>query len=99
MADPFISKWTFYGRQYGFHKRHSTEFAALELVDKLLNMMDKGQVPLGIFLDLSKAFNTLDHKILIKKSEFQGVSDDPEKLLESYLSNRKQYVFFDDINS
>ena len=89
----------FYGSQYGFRKRHSTEFAALELVDKLLNMMDKGQVPLGIFLDLSKAFDTLDHNILIKTLKFYGVSDGPGKLLESYLSNRKQCVVFDDINS
>ena len=42
----------------------------------------------------SKAFDPLDHKILIKKLEFYGVSDGPGKLLESYLSNRKQYVFF-----
>ena len=95
----FETNKLFYGSQYGFRKRHSTEFAALELVDKLLNMMDKGQVPLGIFLDLSKAFDTLDHKIMIKKLEFYGVSDSPGKLLESYLSNRKQYVVFDDINS
>ena len=95
----FETNGLFYGSQYGFRKRHSTEFAALELVDKLLNMMDKGQVPLGIFLDLSKAFDTLDHNILIKKLEFYGVSDGPGKLLESYLSNRKQFVVFDDINS
>ena len=95
----FETNKLFYGSQYGFRKRHSTEFAALELVDKLLNMMDKGQVPLGIFLDLSKAFDTLDHKIMIKKLEFYGVSDGPGKLLESYLSNRKQYAVFDDINS
>ena len=95
----FETNGLFYGSQYGFRKRHSTEFAASELVDKLLNMMDKGQVPLGIFLDLSKAFDTLDHNILIKKLEFYGVSDGPGKLLESYLSNRKQFVVFDDINS
>ena len=40
-----------------------------------------------------------DHNILIKKLEFYGVSDGPGKLLESYLSNRKQFVVFDDINS
>ena len=39
----FETNKLFYGSQYGFRKRHSTEFAALELVDKLLNMMDKGQ--------------------------------------------------------
>ena len=95
----FETNGLFYGSQYGFRKRHSTEFAALELVDKLLNMMDKGQVPLGIFLDLSKAFDTLDHNIMIKKLKFYGVSDGPGKLLESYLSNRKQFVVFDDTNS
>ena len=95
----FETNGLFYGSQYGFRKRHSTEFAALELVDKLLNMMYKGQVPLGIFLDLSKAFDMLDHNILIKKLKFYGVSDSPGKLLESYLSNRKQFVVFDDINS
>ena len=65
----FETNGLFYGSLYGFRKRHSTEFAALGLVDKLLNMMDKGQVPLGIFLDPSKAFDTLDHNILIKKIE------------------------------
>ena len=60
-----------------FRKRHSTEFAALELVDKLLNMMDKGQVPLGMFRDLSKAFDKLDQNILRKKLKFYGVSDRP----------------------
>ena len=94
----FETNKLFYRSQYGFRKRHSTEFAALELVDKLLYMMDKGQVPLGIFLDLSKAFDTIDHKKMIKKLEFYGVSDGPGKLLESYLSKRKQYVVFDDIN-
>ena len=71
----FKTNKLFYESQYGFRKRHSTEFAALELVDKFLNMMDKGQVPLGIFLDLSKAFDTLGHKILIKKLEFYGVCE------------------------
>ena len=56
-------------------------------------------MPLGIFLDFSKAFDTLDHNILIKKLKFYGGSDGPGKLLESYLSNRKQFVVFDDINS
>ena len=87
----FETNRLFYGSQYGFRKRRSTEFAALELVDKLLNMMDKGQVPLGIFLDLSKGFDTLDHKILNFMASLM--------VQESYLSNRKQYVVFDDINS
>ena len=47
--------------QYGFRKRHSTELACLELTDKLYRIMDKSKIPIGIFLDLSKAFDTLNH--------------------------------------
>ena len=54
-----------YGRQHGFRKQHSTETATLELVDTLLQTLDSGKLPISIFLDLSKAFDTLDHTILI----------------------------------
>ena len=49
---------TFYGSQYGFRTGHSTEFATLQLIDKIMQEMDKGKVPICIFLDLSKAFDT-----------------------------------------
>ncbi len=52
--------------QYGFRTEHSTEFAALELVDRVIVEMDKNNTPLNIFLDLSKAFDILDHKILLE---------------------------------
>ena len=51
--------------QYGFRKRHSTELACLELIDKLYGLMNKGKIPIGIFLEPSKAFDTLYHQILI----------------------------------
>ena len=53
--------------QYGFRKLHSTETAAIELTDTLLQNLDNGDIPITIFLDLSKAFDTLDHAILLKK--------------------------------
>ena len=62
-----------YDSQYGFRKEHSTEFAALELIDRILTRMDNKEIPINIYLDLSKAFDTLDHSILIDKLEFYGV--------------------------
>ena len=57
--------------------------------------MDKGKIPVGIFLDLSKAFDTLNHPILFKKLGFYGVSRQANKLLTDYLFGRTQYVDFD----
>ena len=46
---------------------HSTEYAALELIDRIITQMDKDELPINIYLDLSKAFDTIDHSILINK--------------------------------
>ena len=61
--------------QYGFRKNHSTQSAALELIDRLMISMDKGKTPLAIFLDFSKAFDTLDHEILLYKLKYYGIKD------------------------
>ena len=79
----------FYKSQYGFRKGHSTEFAALELIDKLAYQMDKGKNPITIFLDLSKAFDTLNHDILHTKLSYYGVKGLSNNLIQSYLANRK----------
>ena len=78
--------------QYGFRSNHSTELAALHLVDKISNYMDSGEVPMAIFLDLSKAFDTLDHDILLSKLHHYGIQNSSLNLFKSYLSNRSQYV-------
>ena len=62
------------------------------LVDRISGAMDSGQVPLAIFLDLSKTFDTLDHNILLHKLSFLGIKDLYLNLLRNYLSDRKQYV-------
>ena len=50
-----------FDNQYGFRPKHCTEHAALELIDRIINKMDINEIPLNIFLDLSKAFDTIDH--------------------------------------
>ena len=67
--------------QYGFRKRHSTEYAALHITDYINYKMDVGKIPVNVYLDLSKAFDTLIDELAYK-------------LIKSYLENRKQFVEF-----
>ena len=69
----FNSHNIFCSNQYGFRAKHSTELAALHLVDNITNQMDKGTIPINIYLDLSKAFDTLDHTILLHKLHYYGI--------------------------
>ena len=84
----------YYKSQYGFRRNHSTEFAALELIDRILLDMDKDEIPFAIFMDLSKAFDTLDHIAVMHKFAWHSIDS-----FQSYLSNRKQYVKFDNVES
>jgi hypothetical protein len=99
LYDYFHINKLFYNSQYGFRAEHSTEFAALELIDRVLVEMDKNEIPISIFLDLSKAFDTLDHPILLNKLDYYGIKGDALNLMKSYLSDRKQYVEIDGIQS
>ena len=89
----------FNDNQYGFRAKHSTEYAAMDFVDRLMNDIDKGQTPFAIFMDLSKAFDTLDHQILLQKLHYYGIHDIQLKWFESYLTQRTQYVVVNDVES
>ena len=89
----------FYDKQYGFRKYHSTELAALNVVDTIVNHMDNGNTPFAVYLDLSKAFDTLNHSILLDKLKFYGFRGTSINLIKHYLSNRKQCVEIDRLRS
>ena len=95
----FNTNKLFHNNQYGFRKEHSTELAALEVIDRITCNMDNGKIPFIIHLDLSKAFDTLDHNILIEKLKFYGLTQSALTLLKSYLHERKQYVQINDAHS
>ena len=61
--------------------------------------MDKSKLPIYIFLDLSKAFDTTNHSILLETLAYNGIKNSPANPFKSYLEDRKQYVEFDDIES
>ena len=83
-------------QQYGFRAKHSTEFAALNLVGHLTYKLDNGLIPSNIYIDLSKAFDTLIHDILLNKLNYYGVRGVANRLIYSYLSERQQVVQFND---
>ena len=67
--------------QYGFRKNHSTEFAAMELIDRVANLLELGKIPFNLYIDLSKAFDVLNHDILLSKLEFYGLNELTIKLI------------------
>ena len=95
----FVENNLIYDSQYGFRELHSTELAGLEITDRLTQSLDKGDVPMTIYLDLSKAFDTLNHEILLDKLNYYGVKDTANDWFRSYLTNRKQFVSVNNYNS
>ena len=78
--------------QFGFRKKYSTKLALADLVVDIAEKLDSGLVTLGIFIDLRKAFDTLNHDTLLKKLEHYGVRGVPLLWFKNYLSNRQQFV-------
>jgi hypothetical protein len=89
----------YFPNQYGFRELHSTELAHVELVDRIIFNMDEGKSPLNIYMDLSKAFDTIDHDILLFKLKHYGFTDSSLLLMKSYLNNREQFVDVEGITS
>ena len=95
----FIENHLFSSQQYGFRKKSSTELAAIELLDRLLGQLNQQKIPINFHLDLSKAFDGLNHNILIDKLVYYGVTGKSKDLLSNYLTGRQQHVQIGDYMS
>ena len=88
-----------YERQFGFREKHSTNHALISITERIREALDKNNFACGIFVDLQKAFDTVNHDILLKKLEHYGIRGISNDWFRSYLYNRKQVVSINGFNS
>ena len=81
-----------YSLKFGFQENHSIDHALVSLTDSVKNTLDNKRLSCGIFIDLQRAFDTVNHKILLSKLEHYGIRGCALEWFRSYLSDRKQYV-------
>ena len=98
--DKFIDKCNLLNDcQYGFRNKMCTTHALINLVEEISSSIDAKKFSIGVFIDLKKAFDTVNHALLIDKLEFYGVRGPAKMWLKSYLQDRKQFVQIDDCKS
>ena len=85
-----------YQKQSEFQNTHSMEHAILQLVNQTTDAFRQGKSNLGIFIDLFKTFVTVNHNVLLEKLKAYGIHSKNLKWFRSYLSNRKQFISYDD---
>ena len=88
-----------YKYQFGFRKNHATTHALTEVIDYIYRSLDEGNYVFGIYIDLKKAFDTVQHQILLQKLQHYGIRGIALDWFNSYLSNRKQFVVTNGIQS
>ena len=86
-------------QQFGFRPGYSTELAAVKLVNHLTKQVDEMKIPVNIYIDLSKAFDTLNHSILLSKLEYYGICNIEKNIFTNYLSEHYQYVQYNNSKS
>ena len=77
--------------QFGFRRPHSTTLALIQFTVDIRNILDEGNHVISIFIDLTKAFDTVDHEIFLEQLDRCGIRGHANSFLRSYLSKRKQY--------
>ena len=88
-----------YSRQFGFRKGHSTVDTLINIVERIRVTLDKSEFACGVFVDLQKAFDTVDHEILLLKLSHYGIRGTELSWFRSYLSNRSQFVVISNTKS
>ena len=88
-----------YQNQFGFRKNNSTVYALAQITEMIKVSTDNRKFGCGIFVDLRKAFDTVNHEILLVKLEHYGIRDSMLKWFQSYLFDRKQFVTFNGVSS
>ena len=99
LADFLEKRHLIYNKQFGFRSHHSTDHAVLSIIDQVQKAIEDRDYPCGIFLDFSKAFDTVNHNILLSKLEFYGIRGVVKDLFTSYLRNRMQMMSLVSVNS
>ena len=80
--------------QFGFRKNHSSYMALMVFMNELITSLENGKIVVGVFLDFSEAFDTVDHHILLSKLEHYGIRGNALSWFRNYLTDRKQYVTY-----
>ena len=88
-----------YNLQFGFRQQYSTSHALISITENIRKALDEGNIGCGVFVDLQKAFDTVDHQILLAKLNHYGIRGVSNDWFKSYLSNRHQYVSINEYES
>ena len=88
-----------YNHQYGFRHGYNTKLPLINLINQITKYTDEGRITVGVFIDFAKAFDTINHTILLKKLEHYGIRGIALKLFRNYLKNRQQFVQYDNCKS
>ena len=88
-----------YCKQYGFRSRYSNNHTLFSVTERIRSLIDTGHYVCGIFIDLEKAFDTVKHSILCDELNYYGLRGNVNKLIQSYLSNRRQHVSINGFDS
>ena len=99
LNDFLVQHDVIYQFQFGFQKKLSTTHALLSITEEIRKLLDKKLFACGVFVDLEKAFDTVNHQILISKLDHYGIRGIANTWLKAYLYNRHQCVKYEDVIS